>query len=90
LAVSDIVLGAALPSGVRESVEAYVGCIAGAQLKEEYLQLIRDAGFKRIEVVRENRYTGSSGCLPEGVDPKALTQVMSLGVRAYKPMANGQ
>jgi len=90
LAVSDIVLGAELPAGVRESVEAYVGCVAGAMLKDEYLQLIRDAGFERIEVVRENRYTGSSGCLPEGVDTQALTQVTSLGVRAYKPNGNGK
>ena len=85
LAVSDIVLGAELPAIVRESVDAYVGCVAGALLKDEYLRLLSETGFERIEVLREVRYTGTGGCLPEGVDEKALTQVLSLGVRAYKP-----
>jgi hypothetical protein len=46
--------------------------------------------FERIAVVRDSRYAGSSGCLPEGVDTQALTQVMSIGVRAYKPNGNGK
>ena len=69
--VSDLVLEQPLPRETRESIEAYVGCIAGASLRGDYLQLIRDAGFQGVKVVREGRY---------GADP-----VTSVQVRAMKP-----
>ncbi len=53
LMVSDIVLRAPLSEHVLASVEAYVGCVAGAALKAEYLQAITDAGFGDLEVVKE-------------------------------------
>jgi arsenite methyltransferase len=51
--ISDIVLLKDLPAHLRESLNAYVECIAGASRKEEYLAMIRDAGFSRIEVISE-------------------------------------
>jgi SAM-dependent methyltransferase len=56
LMVSDIVLLAPLPEAVRQSIEAYVGCIAGASMKDEYLADIAAAGFQDVKVVRESRY----------------------------------
>ncbi|RJP35383.1 MAG: methyltransferase domain-containing protein [Actinobacteria bacterium] len=50
LMVSDIVLEGELPQQVRESAAAYVGCVSGAVLREEYFRLIREAGFEEIEV----------------------------------------
>jgi len=50
LAVSDIVLTAPLPEKVANSIAAYVGCLAGASLLDDYLQAVRDAGFERVEV----------------------------------------
>ena len=49
--VADIVLTKSLPPQIKDSVEAYVGCIGGAVLKEEYLKSIADAGFDDIEVI---------------------------------------
>ncbi len=37
LVVSDIVLRRELPQEIRDSVSAYVGCISGAVLVDEYL-----------------------------------------------------
>ncbi|MFC1920691.1 arsenite methyltransferase [Chloroflexota bacterium] len=51
--VSDIVLLKELPEEVRNSAEAYVGCIAGATMKDEYIGAIKLAGFKDIEVIGE-------------------------------------
>jgi ubiquinone/menaquinone biosynthesis C-methylase UbiE len=51
LMVADIVLTKNLPLRIKNSVEAYVGCIGGAVLKEEYLKAIADAGFDNIEVI---------------------------------------
>ena len=56
LIVSDIVLLKELPSVIRNSVEAYVGCIAGASLKSEYLKFIKEAGFKEITITDETPF----------------------------------
>lgn len=57
LMVSDLVLTKELPEALKSSVEAYVGCIAGAQKKEDYLRYIREAGFKDIKIVGESGYS---------------------------------
>lgn len=51
--VSDIVVRGDLPQSVRASVELYAGCVAGALKQDEYLALIRDAGFSAVEVAKE-------------------------------------
>lgn len=51
--ISDIVLTAPLPEFIRESVQAYVGCISGALLKNNYLDIIKNTGFANIEVLSE-------------------------------------
>ena len=56
LMVSDIVLLKELPKAIQENVEAYAGCISGAELKEKYLELIRKAGFKEVKVLEEKTY----------------------------------
>ncbi len=53
LMVSDIVLLAELPQFIRQPLAAYVGCISGAMLKEDYLAAIREAGFTDISIVDE-------------------------------------
>jgi arsenite methyltransferase len=52
--VSDLVLLKELPEQVRTSVEAYVGCVAGAILKNEYLAIIRGAGFEDVRILDES------------------------------------
>jgi len=56
LMVSDLVLIKNLPDIVKESVEAYVGCLAGAIMKDDYLSFIKKAGFRDIEVVSQSNY----------------------------------
>ena len=43
----------ALPDEVLKSVEAYVSCIAGATLKDEYIESIELVGFQDIEIMGE-------------------------------------
>ena len=62
LMVSDLVLLKELPKKVRQSVEAYVGCIAGAQLKDDYLALWKAAGFKDVKIVGETTFPVSESC----------------------------
>jgi len=56
LMVSDLVLVKELPDAIKESVEAYVGCLAGAIGKGEYLELIAMAGFQDVKVISESSY----------------------------------
>ena len=51
--VSDIALLKELPAVVKDSIEAYVGCVAGATTKEEYLATIASAGFKDMKIINE-------------------------------------
>jgi len=53
LMVSDIVLTKELPNFIKNSLEAYVGCLSGAIMQEEYLDVMREAGFREIKVIDE-------------------------------------
>lgn len=54
--VSDIVIERELPEMVRESIEAYIGCVGGASLRPVYLQTITDAGFSEVRVESEGKF----------------------------------
>ncbi len=73
--VSDIVLLKELPESVRDSVEAYTGCIAGAIMKEEYLATVKAAGFEEVEIISEAAF---------GIGQQDAS-LASLNFRAVKP-----
>ena len=53
LMISDLVLLKELPDFIKNSIEAYIGCVSGAILKDEYLRGIKAAGFQDIKIVDE-------------------------------------
>ena len=53
LVVSDIVLDGALPGAIRESVLAYVGCVAGAERRERYFEMLSQAGLGEVEILKD-------------------------------------
>ena len=48
IAISDMALLKKLPENIHESMEAYVGCVAGALLVDEYEKLAEQSGFKDV------------------------------------------
>jgi arsenite methyltransferase len=69
LAVSDIALKKPLPPEVGSDLMAYVGCIAGAILIEDYQSGLANAGFSAVQIIDSgadlNAYAqveGQSGC----------------------------
>jgi SAM-dependent methyltransferase len=50
LAIADIVAITDLPSSVRDDVEAYAGCVAGAALVSDLFRMLNDAGFEDVIV----------------------------------------
>ncbi len=85
LAVSDIALKQTLPAEVSNDVMAYVGCIAGALLIEEYREGLLAAGFTNVEILDSgadlNAYAkieNQAGCCsPAMAEPP--TQISSRG-----------
>lgn len=51
LAVSDIALKRALPEEISRDIYAYVGCISGAILIDDYRQQLIEAGFSNVQVI---------------------------------------
>jgi arsenite methyltransferase len=85
LVVSDLVLTRTLAPELQRDVSLYVGCVAGASLEAVYLQLMRDAGFTRIEVLERTGYTVGADALAEGSpEREAFGAVVSVKVRAVR------
>ncbi len=53
LMVSDVVLLKALPEEIKNNSELLAGCVSGAVLKEDYLELMKKAGFTDIKIEKE-------------------------------------
>lgn len=98
--VSDIVT-MDLPDEYRDDIAAWVGCIAGAVEEEEYIRLMREAGFKDVEIVDRMVYSLESlnilasdacGCgaseksIDTGIVEKYAGRVASVKVSARKPL----
>jgi SAM-dependent methyltransferase len=61
LMISDLVSLGELPAAIRQSISAYVGCIAGISLKDDYVAMLRAAGFDDIEIAGEKDATALLG-----------------------------
>jgi arsenite methyltransferase len=92
-AVSDVIADGPAPTELRQNMEAWVGCLAGALDRDEYVQLLRVAGFTDIGVELTRRYTVAEA----GLDPSTLPAGWEVGdgklasafVRATKPSTVG-
>jgi SAM-dependent methyltransferase len=92
-AVSDIVLRRELPQSVRSSMELWTGCIAGALLERDYVELLERAGFTQVSVEPTRVYGAGeveemacgAGCSGGEAAGALDGAVMSAFVRARKP-----
>lgn len=98
LMVSDIVLLKKLPEAIRKNVQAYIGCLSGAEMKSEYLQMIKDAGFQEVRIIEESHFPvenmandptaqaiAKSSKIPAGKIKKIVDAVASVKVSGVKP-----
>jgi len=61
IAISDIALLKELPEKIKESTDAYVGCVAGAILIDKYRKIVEISGLKDIVITVKN----SSACIDD-------------------------
>ena len=48
--MSDIVTDGPLPEAIKQSLSAWAGCVAGAVEADEYVRMMRQAGFTDISI----------------------------------------
>ena len=92
-AVSDVVTRGEILPEVRQSVLAWVGCIAGALKENEYRAKLTAAGFGQIEIEPTRIYRAEDareflsgqGIDAEAIAPQVDGRFMSAFIRAVKP-----
>jgi SAM-dependent methyltransferase len=76
IAISDIALTDELPERVRRNIEAYVGCIGGALLIDDYKKVVEEAGFRGVKITVKS----ASSCIDSDTkDPLGRALLESLG-----------
>jgi ubiquinone/menaquinone biosynthesis C-methylase UbiE len=90
--ISDIVLEGELPAKWREVAELYAGCVSGAIQKQVYLEIIEQAGFKKISIQKDKTIIIPDDILANylsaeeiAVYKKGNTRITSITVYAEKP-----
>lgn len=92
-AVSDVVVRGDVPAEVRQSIELWVGCVAGALTEQEFHAHLWEAGFEQIgiEPTRIYQFEDAKAFLTgTGLDTEVLARevggrVMGAFIRARKP-----
>ena len=74
-AVSDIVVQGEIPAALRQDMEAWAGCIAGALEEETYRRLLAEAGFVDIEIEVTRRYSVDDIAASGGSDALAALDI---------------
>jgi len=93
-AVSDVVVRGEVPAEVKRNMELWIGCVAGALEEQEFLGMLRDAGFEdaSIEPTRIYKAEDAAAFLAgSGLDVATLAEqidgrFMGAFVRAVKPL----
>ncbi len=79
LTLSDIVSEKPVPAELKEDLDAWSACIAGALEKSDYLGKMTDAGFGKVEVTAENDF------YVETEEDRKQHKFLSITVKAHKP-----
>lgn len=84
--VSDVVLTEELPDYIKNNTSAYVSCISGAVIKDNYLKIIEKAGFADIKVIDEVNFPINfcSKDKPDIAEIKLDKSILSIKVSAIK------
>ena len=86
LMVSDIVLLKKLPEIIRKNVQAYIGCLSGAEMKDKYLQMIKEAGFQEVKIVEENYFPVEN--MANDPTAQAIVKTTKIPTERAKKIAN--
>jgi len=86
LMISDVVLLKELPDFIKNSIEAYIGCLSGAIMKDEYTETIKAAGFQKVKIIDENFFPIE--CMANDTTAKALIENLKIPLQKVKEIAS--
>jgi ubiquinone/menaquinone biosynthesis C-methylase UbiE len=86
LMISDIVLLRELPDFIKNSIEAYIGCLSGAIMRNEYIEAIKAAGFQEVRIIDETSFPIE--CIANEPTAKALMEVLRIQPEKVKEAAS--
>ena len=86
LMVSDIVLLKELPAAIKNSIAAYIGCLAGATMKATYVEAIKKAGFKEVNIINEAPFP--IDCMANDPIAQALTNDLNVPQEKLSKVGN--
>ncbi|MFY9153804.1 MAG: arsenite methyltransferase [Prolixibacteraceae bacterium] len=81
--ISDVVLNGTLPKNLQEAAEMYAGCVSGAILKPDYLQIISNQGFSETKVRKEKQIHIPDEILANYLSPDELADFKTSGVGIF-------
>ncbi len=84
--ISDLVLTKELPDFLKDSVDAYISCLSGAIKKDDYLDAVRDAGFREVEIIDERKF--SLDCYSDDPIARAIMDNTKISPEQLKEVAN--
>jgi len=82
IALSDMVADGELSEYVKWSFEAWTGCQAGLIQKQEYLELMKEARFTNVGILKEKPFQKL------GIGNNSGGEIKSIQVRAFKKSSN--
>ena len=83
--ISDVVITKALPAFIKDSIKAYIGCVSGAMMRDEYLDCIKAAGFQGVKVIGETLFPFD--CLIDDPTAKAIIENEKVTAEEAKEIA---
>ena len=86
LMVSDMVLLKELPDFIKNSIEAYIGCLSGAIMRDEYIGAIKAAGFQEVRIIGETSFPIES--MANDPTAKALIENLRIPLEEVREVTN--
>jgi arsenite methyltransferase len=88
--ISDVVLDGELPEGLQTAAEMYAGCVAGAIQQNEYLDIVKTAGFTSIKVQKSKPIIIPEDILVNYLDADQLLKYQQMGNIIYSITVYGE
>ena len=81
--ISDIVLEGHLPEKLKKAAEMYAGCVSGAIQKNDYINLIHQAGFVNISLLKEKKIVIPDDILLQYINEAELEELKTSSLGIY-------
>jgi len=86
LMISDIVLLKELPDFIKNSIEAYIGCLSGAMMRDEYMEAIKAAGFQEVRIIEATSFPIE--CMANDPTAKAIIENLKIPLEKVEEVAS--